>query len=696
MENDKLASHVAGLVDVCKSKLDEGAKERERANDYANGKTPDVPARENRSSVSSRDVRTVMKKIMPSVMRTIIGTDAMVKYLPVGQDDEEGAEQATDYVNHVVIPEGDVEAAIHDAVHDAMLLKTGILKWSAYKETKVEVQEYTDQPDEAVVGLLGEPDVEIIDHETSEETDPDVLELNPSSLRHSFKIKRKTETITPKLEAVPRGVFLISPDAEDIETAALVGEIQQPTRSDLVSMGYDRRLVSRLESVDGVEYDDDKESREGDDYSDLQMDSREAMQEVEVYEVYVRLDLDKDGIAELHRIVYGETGSETEKYLILAQEMVTDAPYAAIVIERDPHQFDGHSLYEETADIQRVKTMLMRATLDNLYAQNNQRPAVQRSALEDEEDLINFEFGQPIYLKPGHTAREALEWQQVPFVAGESFSMLQYMDQVATDRTGVTDASGGLDAEAFVNTSATAAHIASEAGVAQADAIVRSIARGGLRKAFRGLLKLVIAHADGPRTVQIRGEWKSYDPSVWNVDMDCTVNVGLGGGTKERDLSVLQVVLGLQKELLASLGPDNVYVKPDQLYNTLEKIVETAGFPSALPFFTKPDPEEVKQKFEAAAKQPNPDEQKLQAQMQLEKAKMEAARDKEMAQMEADLQVKSAEMEKDAIARREQLQADQIKEEQRLAFERERLAQERDIKMADIQAKLAIAGARNV
>ncbi|WP_230685480.1 hypothetical protein, partial [Streptococcus pneumoniae] len=78
---------------------------------------------------------------------------------------------------------------------------------------------------------------------------------------------------------------------------------------------------------------------------------------------------------------------------------------------------------------------------------------------------------------------------------------------------------GGLDADNLHNTSATAANLMSESGIAQADASVRSIANGGLRKAFRGLLKLVVAHCDRPRTVRMKGKWVQYNPAVWNSDM---------------------------------------------------------------------------------------------------------------------------------------------------------------------------------
>lgn len=695
---EALAEHVSRLKDAAVAYLTEQSKARETAMDYYAGKMTDLPADVGRSAVVANVLRAQMKKVMPSVIRTILSGGNVVEYTPVGPEDEETAQQATDYVNTVCIRECDVERAIYDAIHDAMLLKTGILKWSAYRCRKVTIQEYTNQPDEALIGLLGDPSIELLEHETSEETDPQVLALDPNARRHSFKIRRVVETVTPKLEAVPRGSFLITPNAEDIESAELVGEELIATRSELVSMGYDKEVVWAVETHDAGTIDD--QSRMGEDWSAAKAETRKALELVRVWEVYVKVDQDGDGVAEIYRIVFGDGGDK--KRTVLGVEPVDEAPYCSVVIERDPHQFEGHSLYEDLRNHMRVKTAVLRGTLDNLYATNNLRPAYRPEAVANPEALSNGKFGEPIALNPGHALEDAIKWEVVPFVADKSFAMMEYLDNEASDMTGVTDASGGLDPESLQNVAATTAQLMSESGVAQADMIVRSIANDGLRKAFRGLLKLVIAHADGPRTVRMKGKWVQYDPRVWNADMDCVVNVGLGGGTKERDMAVLQVIYTLQKELLLSMGADNVFVKPDQLYNTLSKITETAGFPSAQPYFTDPDPQEVQAKLDEQKNAPNPDVVKIQEQgkvqaqieqfkaqqtIQLEQAKLdiaaqsermkaEVARDKEMAQMQADLATKQHDAQVQA-----QLEA------QKMAFEREKFGAEMAMKERELSVK---------
>ena len=59
--------------------------------------------REGRSQVMSRDVLETIEMVMPSLVRTFMGTESAAVFTPIGPEDEEAAEQATDYVNHVLM-----------------------------------------------------------------------------------------------------------------------------------------------------------------------------------------------------------------------------------------------------------------------------------------------------------------------------------------------------------------------------------------------------------------------------------------------------------------------------------------------------------------------------------------------------------------------------------------------------------------
>lgn len=679
MPEPSLISQVFRLIDQAESYADTQEKARVEALRYYNADPAAIPNMgEGYSTAVSADVRKHIQKLMPSIMRTILSNDRIVEYEPAGPGDEDTAEQVTDYINAHIVPECDAERALHDAILDALLVKTGILNWCAYRQRKMVVQEYTGQDPEALLGLdeLGE----VLD------TSQDEAGLV------SFKLKRMLDEVKIKLRAVPRGAFLIHPEAASIEDSPIVGERQSVTRSELVSRGYDREQVWSI-PVESEDNDPNEIDRRGDDYDDASTDVQKALERVTVYDVFVTLDSDGDGIAELHHFVAadGDGDKETDAgRVILEHSFATEVPYADVVAEREAHQFEGHSIAEDLIEVQRVNTTLLRQTLDNVYQVNDPTPFVQLDAIENPAAVMSPVRGKPKFLAPGRSAAEAVQYPAVPFHADKTFAMKQLLDAEAKDRTGISDASGGLPGEALQGMTATAANMVNESAIARAEMLVRTLARGGIRKAFRGLLRLVIAHADRERTVRLRGQWVTVDPRLWDSNMDCVVNVGLGAGSRDRDMAVLQQILGLQQAIMSSLGADNPLVKPDQLYNTLRKLTETAGFASADPYFTKPDPQEVQAKLQAKASQPPPEQIKAQTQMQIEQAKAEARRQVEEAQMQADLAVKQAEISGEAaLARQElahkeemarmKLELDAIKHRDQMALEWARLGQQQQM-----------------
>jgi len=702
MDENRFASTIADLITDCENYREERSADRIQAMQYYDGKMYDVPSEEGRSRVVSRDVRAAIKKVLPSVVRTILGSDKVVEFEPVSEGDEAAAEQATDYMNYVVLPESDGREAIQDAMHDALLLRNGVIRWWHDERQTIKVTHHTGLDDMAFAQIVAADDVQVLEHspriETVQAVDP--MTGQPTQIQvpvHDVKVKRAEPVRKIKLAAVPLEKFLIHPDAIDLDDALLVGISERLRRADLIAMGYDRDMIEALpEASTDLEAEEERLQRRRE-YAE-QVVTERMLQEVDYYEIYVRIDKDDDGVAELRRIVMaGGTGQEN----ILEDDYWDEVPFADIACERRPHQWEGASVADDVQEIQRVKTVLLRQTLDNLYWQNMAQPAVQEGAIENPESVLNPQFGLPIRVKRGVAIADALQYNRVPFFAEQSFSMLGYLDNEAADRTGINDASSGMAPDALQNTTAKASAMIEAQGIGQTELIVRTLAHG-LKRVFKGLLRLVIQHQDKPRSVRLKGQWVQFDPRSWNASMDATVNVGLGAGTRERDMMMMSQIIGLQERLYAALGADNPFVKPDNLHRALVGMTMAAGIKSPDMYFTAPDPQDIARREQEAKTKPTPEQQKAQAQIQIEQMKaqlamqmkqadMQVQTSKERAQMEADLQVKMAEMEKDAIARREQLEADAIKEEQKANLEREKMAQDRELKLIELAQQRELA-----
>jgi hypothetical protein len=192
-----------------------------------------------------------------------------------------------------------------------------------------------------------------------------------------------------------------------------------------------------------------------------------------------------------------------------------------------------------------------------------------------------------------------------------------------------------------------------------------------------------------------------FDPRTWNADMDCTVNTGLGAGTRERDMMMMQFVIQLQEKLLAAFGPNNPFVKPDQLYNAVSKVVEAAGLKSPDMYFTKPDPQEIQALLQAQQNKPSPEQEKTQGALQIEQAKgqiqmqlkdkdMQKDASKEAAQRDADLVIKQAELEKETQSRMHEATLKAQADTDKLALEREKIASNERIEAAKLAANMQL------
>ncbi len=660
---------IADMVEEAERHADDLSKDRICAVEYYNGDMRDTPSEDGRSSLTTREVRGAIRKVLPSVVRTILGNDEVVEFEPVGPEDEESAAQASDYMNYVVIEESDARTTIRDGVHDALLLRNGILKWWWDEKRVPKVSKHTGLDEEQMIAFVSDDEVEVL--EVSEYPAEIDTEEGPQQVTlYDLKIKRLETNGRACTSAVPRERFLVHPDALSLQESLLTGEkVDDMRRSDLVAMGYDRELVMNLPVGDEDDYEETARR-------DIAIDHDEAAranEKVCYYDLYVRIDLDGDGISELRHMCFA--GGLKEENL-LKDEEADEVQYCDLAAIKLPHQWEGASIYDDVRDVQQVNTVLLRQTADNLYWQNNPQPIMQSGAIENPEAVYNPEFGLPIEVSRGVSTRDAMTFAQVPFVARDSFGMMEFMRNEVQERTGVSDASSGLAPDALQNMTAKASAMIEQAGIGQTELMVHNLAEG-LKAFFGGLLRLIVRHQDIERAARLRGKWVSFDPRHWSADMDVTINIGLGAGTRERDMMMMQQVIGLQEKLVAGFGPDNPFVTPENLYNAITKLAEAAGLRSVRSYFSEPDPEQVQAKIAAMSNQPNPEMEKIKAQVSVEQAKAQAAQAKEKAQMDADLQVEQARLESDLIKQDKEIAAQDRRQARDLDWEREKFYAER-------------------
>ena len=141
------------------------AEERADAMDYYLGDMrKDMPAQNGRSRAVSTDVADTIEGMMPHLMDIFAGSDEVVRFEPVGPEDEAAARQETDYVNHVFMQKNPGFLILYSFIKDALLSKVGIVKVWWEEEEREARETYVDLSDDEFAVIVADPAIEVIEH----------------------------------------------------------------------------------------------------------------------------------------------------------------------------------------------------------------------------------------------------------------------------------------------------------------------------------------------------------------------------------------------------------------------------------------------------------------------------------------------------------------------------------------------------
>jgi GrpB-like predicted nucleotidyltransferase (UPF0157 family) len=630
---------------------------------------------EGKSQIVTGEVAEAIDGALPSLVRIFTGSDNIVVFEPQGPRDEASAKQATDYCNWVFNRDNAGVAILHDWFKDALMQKNGIVK--AYWENKEDItkERYFDLSDDELAMLMSDETMEIVEQDTTEFPIYDPMGqpvIDPTGVpvmgsTHNVVVQKRKKSGKVTIENVPPEEFLISKKARTIADSPFVAHRQMLTRSDLVAMGFNKKQVEGLQMDDALAYTPERVARysAGEQPYQVQTDDP-SMQEIEVFECYVKTDMNGKGIAALTQVFYASNEilqDEDGKEMV---EEVDYVPFHSICPIPIPHKFFGNSLADRTTDLQLIKTTITRQMLDNLYLTNNARVV----AIEGQvnlDDLLTSTAGGVIRAK----SQGAVQQLVVQNVAQAAFPMLQYLDTVQSKRTGVSDASQGLDPAILQNVTAAAVASMQQAGAGKIELMARIFAETGVKSLFQGILHLLCKYQDKARMVRMRGEFVEFDPRTWANQYDVSINVGLGAGNRQEQMAMLSMVLAKQEQLIAQYGPANPYVSPAQYRGTLGRMVEIAGFKDSAEFYKAITPEQ-----DQALSNPPPQQQQMPPEVQAIMARTQAEIQSNQAKAQADIQLKQQQQQIDMEMAQQkavlEMQMMREKEAAKLQLEREK------------------------
>jgi hypothetical protein len=615
------------------------SKDRVKATQYYRGELFEGDDTEaGRSLHVSTDVRDAVIGMMPPLMRIFMGAERIAEYVPIGPEDVQFAEQATELAHYVFTKQNPGFSVLWDVFKDALLRKTGVVKWWHETDRKISEYAYTHLDEQSVAVLLNEPGVEVTDlQEKQDET---------GQITFDLRIRKVDESTRYRVAAVPSEEFLVDRRARDLDSASLVAHRQSLTVSDLVAMGYDEQEVREHAGGDEDELEYSLQAQVRNPLLWPQADRRDdASQRVTYVESYIRFDRDGDGIAELLKVC-----TIGGAYNVVAVEGASEIPFAAFCPDPEPHTFVGQSEADKLMDIQRVKSQLFRDVLDSLSQSIHPRTAVVDGQVNI-ADVMNVQTGGIVRMRaPG-----MVQPLTTPFVGQAAFPLIEYLDTLKETRTGMSRASQGLNADALQSSTRAAVAATISAAQGRIELVARIFAETGLKRLFRGMLRMFVQHQDRPMMIRMRGQFVQVDPRVWNADMDVDVNVALSATSNEERIAVLTQISQKQEQILQTMGPTNPMVSLAQYRTTLAKIVELSGFRDASQFFTAVPPD-----WQPPQQQPQPDPAQILAQVEAEKIKADIAINAAKLELERDKARAADDRERDRIEADTALRAREI------------------------------------
>jgi hypothetical protein len=544
------------------------------------------------SQIVTSDVQDTVEWMLPALLKIFTSTDQAVSFDPVSQEDVKGSQQATDACNYVFYKQNDGFLTLYTAFKDALTVKNCAVMWRKEKKRVKKVIPVKGATPEMLAMLLAEAgdDAEIEAATSTPMIDAATgLQIDLVDAR----IATYEERTQVKVEAFPPEQLLIKRDwtSPMLQDCPYVARNLPVTLSDLKEMGF-TVTADDLSDSDNSNVSADKNFRDtrngsADDSTaaDVAIDSDDESQTEGFLRIeYVLVDFDGDGIAE-RRCIY------RLKNKILSNDECEDVPFATASPILNPHRWDGMSVAETVSDLQKLRTELTRQMVNSAVLANNPRTKVLTDAnwspLANVDDLLTSAPGRILRQRTG----DAIQEHVTPWVGGQMFPMLEYIDHMREQRTGVSRAQQGIDANALRH-DRTAAEVMQTANAAAAriELIARIFAETLVKPIFKGIFKLLAEGDIGKLAFRLRNEFVEFDPSEWRDGYDMTINVGLGTGDKGQQAAILQAIF--QQQAMIGQSPlGKMLIKPKNIFNTVAKIVENAGFKNVGDFYQDPGEE---------------------------------------------------------------------------------------------------------
>lgn len=686
MDNNELCTLIDRLSKKSIGADDYVSAQREEAYEFYHGEAKGKlapPEVDGRSGVVSKDLLETVEWAMPALMDVFASADDIIKFEPDSQEDERGAQDATNYIGWLIHRKNeDGFITIHDAVKSALIARVSFGKCYVEDTQDYREERYNGLTEQQCQALATDPEIEI--YERIEAGFVEVFPApqgQPPQRLQTFDVKARRASSVKQFRnvGVPPEEIRLSKDTRVINECDFIEHRREVTLSYLREQGYDEAEISNLESDDERDFGGEKQARHDYDDSDPTGDERPdpSQRLVWLSESYLKVDFDGDGRTEYRRVV-------KVRNIVFENDVVDDHPFWLMTPILMPYKVEGLGFYDLVEDLMRIKTILTRQTLDNVYLTNNPMKEVVEGGVVDIDEVMNPTIGQVVRVKQANSVREIV----TPFAAKAGMDMLQAYNQVRDTRTGVTEMNSALQAESLSesNVGSQGVQAMMNNGAQRIRLIARVLAETGFKRMYYLMLKNVTQHQDKSQQVKINGRWLDIDPREWKNKYNMSVSVGVGTFGRQQQIANLQQVAQMQQGLMqfGLAGPMNVY-------NVAKRVIEAMGYRDPDQFVSPPQmgPDGKPQT------PPNPGQQQLQAKQQIQQMELQHTAQLKQMELQSKAQLEQQRMElqqqTDIVRQRAEAEQHQLKMQNEMQLAAVKQQQDQDRYAMELDFKWRVA-----
>jgi len=492
-----------------------------------------------RSQLVSSDVFEVVEWLSPALCDIFSEANGVPSFTPVGKEDELPTELMSELIKYQFYRQNNGEDLMLDVTQDALMYRPGgIVKWRWEKKGRTETKNLESLTSDETLLLAAHKDVKIKKY--NERDDGAGYDLTAERTFVDYD--------GPRFELLAPWEFLRHPNYKDIETSPFVAHKKKVTVDYLRRMeklGFYKNVDEAIEGGAPVLGDDYTEQKihTADGYSrESEPSSDEARQEVELYECYVQLDTDDDGLLN-NRIIclVGRT------IIRNVENVYGRPPFSVMKCIKDTHKFSGIPIAEYMIDLQRLNTFLLRQTVDNIDQSNNSRK-VYNPKVVNMGDLLDNRPGASIRIKDGVDVRTAITELPTNPVNASVMTFFGICKELGEQRTGVS--------KAFKSVGDVHNQTASgqDSAIQQASTRVRKMAKimaSGWADLFRAMI--MMNHKFMTESLSIRitsSKYLEMSPEDLEGRMDINVNVLMGSNSKQQQINNMQQLIAIGGQIM--------------------------------------------------------------------------------------------------------------------------------------------------